>query len=409
MSTVMDTELVVVGGGPAGLAAAIRAAECGTSVVLIEENVSLGGKLRGQLHEELSGEWWIGWDLSSDLASKAQKLGITILTETVVWGVEDGWRVRVSSSRGGTDAVSEITARAVLIATGAVECSMPAPGWTLPGVITIGGAQVLTNIHRVRPGKRTVVVGVDPLSITIGRSMKLGDVEVESIVLPPASVHLSSPVETLKRLAGLSKLAPYFYMRFGGKLLALPGLAAVAARLLPRSLSLWGIPLKLSTRLVRVVGDDCVTGVELERVKPNGQSVPGSRRIVAVDSVCLSNGLVPLNDLAGALGLEFVNSSSVGGRVPLHSTAGATQKPGLYLAGNALGVEGAKVALKQGEIAGSEIASYLGHQPYQERERELSELRRMRRESEFTFNEHIQAGHDEVEALFQKRVTSGTR
>lgn len=407
MSNVIDTELVVVGGGPAGLAAAIRAAERGTAVVLIEENVSLGGKLRGQLHEELSGEWWMGWDLSNDLASKAQKLGVMILTETVVWSIEEGWRVRVSSSRGGSDGVAEITARAVLIATGAVECPMPAPGWTIPGVITIGGAQVLTNIHRVRPGKRTVVIGVDPLSITIGRAMKLGGVDVDSIVLPPASVPLSTPVETLRRLAGLSKLAPYFYMRFGGKLLALPGLAKVAARMLPRSISLWGIPLKLSTRLVRVVGDDYVTGVEVERVKPNGQSVLGSRRIVPADSVCLSNGLVPLNDLAGSLGLEYVNSPSVGGRVPLHSATGATQKTGLYLAGNALGVEGAKVSLKQGEIAGAEIASYLGHTQYRERNTELSELRRMRRDSEFTFHQEIQAGHDEVEALFHERVASG--
>lgn len=408
MSNVIDTELVVVGGGPAGLAAAIRAAERGASVVLIEENVSLGGKLRGQLHEELSGEWWMGWDLSNDLASKAQNLGVTILTETVVWSVEDGWRVRVSSSRGGTKGVNEITARAVLIATGAVECPMPAPGWTLPGVITIGGAQVLTNIHRVRPGKRTVVVGVDPLSITIGRAMKLGGVEVDSIVLPPASVPFSTPVETVKRLAGLSKLAPYFYMRFGGKLLVLPGLAALAAWMLPRSIALWGIPLKLSTRLVRVVGDDYVTGVEVERVKPNGQSVSGSRTIVPADSVCLSNGLLPLNDLAGALGLEYVNSPSVGGRVPLHSATGATEKLGLYLAGNALGVEGAKVSLKQGEIAGAEIASYLGHKQYRDRDTELSELRRMRRESEFTFHQEIQAGHDGVEALFHGRVASGT-
>lgn len=409
MSEIIETELVVVGGGPAGLAAAIRAAELGSSVVVIEENAKLGGKLRGQLHEELSGEWWMGWDLSNDLADRAKKLGVRILTETIAWSVEDGWRVRVSSSRGGAAGVAEISARAVLIATGAVECPMPAPGWTLPGVITIGGAQVLTNIHRVRPGNRTVVVGVDPLSITIGRAMKLGGVEVDSIVLPPDSVPLSTPIETLKRLAGLSKLAPYFYMRFGGRLLALPGLAAVAARVLPRSIALWGIPLKLSTRLVRILGDDYVTGVEVERVNPNGQSVPGSRKFIPADSVCLSNGLAPLNDLVGSLGLEYVNSAQVGGRVPLHSATGATEKQGLYLAGNALGVEGAKVSLKQGEIAGAQIADYLGHTKYVDRDAELSELRTMRRESEFTFHQAIQEGHDGVEALFDERVASGTK
>lgn len=394
-------DLVVIGGGPAGLSAAARAAERGLTVALIEENHQTGGKLRGQLHQENDGEWWIGWTLANDLHARAERAGVRILTDTVAWAVEQGWLVRTTSSRGGDAA--EIHTRAVLIATGAVEKPMPVEGWTLPGVFTIGGAQILTNTHRVRPGARSVVVGVDPLSLTIARAMKLGGVDVDSIVLPPAPVPASDPQSTLKRLGGLSKLAPYFYMRLGGALMAIPGFAALAARVLPRSLPLWGIPLRLTTRLVRIVGDDRVTGAEVETVRANGDAVPGSQRIISTDSVCLSNGLVPLNDLSASLGVEFVTSEFVGAKVPVHSATGATAQAGLFLAGNAIGVESAKVSLKQGEIVAGEILAALGKHSFDTREAELSELRQLRADSEFTFEPAIQRGHDEIEALFIER------
>ena len=396
-----SVDLVVVGGGPAGLSAAARAAEDGLTVVLIEENHQTGGKLRGQLHQENDGEWWIGWALANELLARAERAGVRVLTDTVVWAIEPGWVVRATSSRGGDAA--ELRTRAVLIATGAVEKPMPVEGWTLPGVFTIGGAQILTNTHRVRPGARSVVVGVDPLSLTIARAMKLGGVDVDSIVLPPAQVPDSDPQSTLKRLGGLSKLAPYFYMRLGGALMAIPGLAAIASRVLPRSLPLWGIPLRLTTRLVRIVGDDHVTGAEVETVRANGDAVPGSRRIISTDSVCLSNGLVPLSDLSASLGLEFVTSDSVGAKVPVHSATGATALPGLFLAGNTVGVESAKVSLKQGEIVAGEILATLRNHPFETRETELGDLRRLRAESEFTFEPAIQQGHDEIAALFTQR------
>lgn len=407
MSAAEAYDLVVVGGGPAGLSAAVRAASLGLSVCVIEENHQTGGKLRGQLHQENDGEWWIGWALAEELAERATRAGVRILTETVAWAIEPGWRVRTNSSRGGTS--SELSARAVLIATGAVEKPMPVDGWTLPGVFTIGGAQILTNTHRVRPGARSVVVGVDPLSLTIARAMELGGVDVDSIVLPPVTVAGSDPQSTLKRLGGLSKLAPYFYMRVGGALMAIPGLAAIASRVLPRSLRLWGIPLRLTTRLVRIIGEDAVTGVELERVRANGAAVPGSRHTVETDSVCLSNGLVPLNDLSASLGLEFVTSEAVGAKVPLHSATGKTQFEGLFLAGNTVGVESAKVSLKQGEIVAGEIADALGFRGFATRDAELAALRELRAESEFTFEPAIQRGHDEIETFFHKRQETTKR
>ncbi len=397
-------DLVVIGGGPAGLSAAARSAELGLDVVLIEENPQLGGKLRGQLHQENDGEWWVGWSLADKLAARAESAGVRIMAATVAWAIEPGWVVRTTSSRGGDP--RELHARAVLIATGAVEKPMPVEGWTLPGVFTIGGAQILTNTHRVRPGERTVVVGIDPLSLTIARAMKMGGVDVDSIILPPSSVQGSDPHSTLKRLGALSKLAPYLYMKVGGAMMSIPGLPAIAARVLPRGLPLWGIPLRLTTRLVRIVGEGEVTGVEVERVRANGTPVTGSRRLIEADSVCLSNGLLPLSDLSASLDLEFVNNEAIGGRVPLHSATGVTRHAGLFLAGNTVGVESAKISLAQGEIVAGEIAESILNIPFESRNTELAELRRLRSESEFTFEPEIQRGHDEIDALFTRRQSA---
>lgn len=407
MSQTLRYELAVIGGGPAGLAAAARAAKQGTSVVLIEENAHLGGKLRGQLHQEPNGNWWIGWSEADRMGDIVADSGITVLTETVAWSIEPGFRVRLTSSRGGRAETGDVRADAVLVATGAVERSLPVPGWTLPGVMTIGCAQMLTNIHRVRPGARALVVGVDPLSMTIGRAMRLGGTDVQGIVLPPEGTPESSPAATLRRLSTLSALAPYRYMRWGGRLLSSTVLARLAARVIPRALPLWSIPLRLTTRLVRIIGEESVTAVEVERVRANGAGVPGTRRIIETDAVCLSNGLEPLGDLLEPTGAAFVRSAEVGGRVPIHSATGRTSVPGLFVAGNAAGIEGAKVAMKQGEIAGGEILDFLDRATYRDRERETAELRSLRAVSEFNFQPRIQEGLDEIDKVFHARAQVG--
>lgn len=404
MSAELTVDAVVIGGGPAGLAAAIRLARAGADVAIVEENTALGGKLRGQLHEERSGEWWLGWDLAEGLAAEAAEAGVRVFTDAVAWAVEPGWVVRLSAQRDGVELPSQLRSATVLVATGAVEVPLPVPGWTLPGAMTIGAAQVLTNIHRVRPGRRSLVVGVDPLSVTIARAMALGGVDVPSIVLPPAGTPGSAPLDTLASLAPLTALAPAAYMRIGGAFLRFAWIRRVAAAVLPRKLGMWGIPLQLSTRLVRILGEDRVTGAELERVRPNGDAVPGSRYTIDVDSVCLSNGLKPLNDLVAPLGGEYAQSEELAGSVPLHSAEMAAQQPGLFVTGNAIGVEGAKIAQLQGAIAGAAMAESLGLLPEGSAAAGEAELREARRTSEFTFNPAIQAGHDRVTARWTEVV-----
>jgi sarcosine oxidase subunit alpha len=400
-------DLVVVGGGPAGLTAARDVAAAGGRVVVVEENHAVGGKLRGQLHEDpVAGHWWKGWEIAAEAERAAVAASVRLMTDTLAWGLEPGWTVRLSHPSDRHRSPRRLTSRAVLVATGAVERPAPLPGWTLPGVMTIGAAQVLTNIHRVKPGRRVLVVGVDALSVTIARAMKLAGVDVVGIVLPPAAMPGSSTLSTLGRLAAMTDLAPARYMRWGGKALRWSWSRAAAARLVPRTLRVWGIPLHLRTGLVEIEGADQVTGARLVDTTASGAPVPGSERSVAVDAVCLSNGLAPSNELMATLKGDFFTSPDLGGAVPLHSESLRTQHEGLYVAGNAVGVEGAKVATKQGELAALSIIADLGLRKVSPETivRCVEELAEVRRTMEFQFNPRTQQGHDAMQRAWEQAV-----
>jgi sarcosine oxidase subunit alpha len=398
-------DLAVIGGGPAGLLAARDVARGGGRVVVLDENHAMGGKLRGQLHEKPGDAgWWLGPQLAEQAARDAQEAGVRLVTDVTVWGLEPGWSVRMSRSCDGVS--SELRARTVLVATGAVERPMPLPGWTTPGVMTVGAAQVLTNVHRVRPGRRAVVVGFDVLSLTIARAMQLAGVEVVGVVLPPQSVEGSSPRETLSRLAPMAKLAPAAYMRVGGRVLSLGAGRRAAARLVPRTLKMWGIPLHLRTAVSEVEGTDQVTGVTVTDVRADGTPVVGSERNLAVDAVCLANGLAPLNELVATLGCEFYRSSDLGGGVPLHSAELRTSIEGLYVAGNAIGIESAEIAMLQGELVAASIIEDLRlcSTPPGGASRAAAELTKARRTMEFQFSSQVQRGHDRVQNAWEQRV-----
>jgi sarcosine oxidase subunit alpha len=393
-------DLVVIGGGPAGLTAARDVAAAGGRVIVVDENHAMGGKLRGQLHENPDGTgWWKGWDLAEQAEKAAIDAGATMMTDTVVWGLDPGWMVRVSHGANPKQEPKVLNARAVLVATGAVERPMPLPGWTLPGVMTIGAAQVLTNIHRVKPGRRVLVVGIDALSVSIARAMQLAGVEIVGIVLPPPSVDGSSPKATLSRIAPMAKHAPAAFMRLGGRMLISPLVQAIAATLMPKTVRMWGMPLNLRTSLAAIQGAEQVIGAQLVDVKADGTLVPGSERMVSVDAVCLANGLAPLIELTAPLECGFIRSSDLGGVVPLHSQAMRTELDGLYVAGNTVGVEGAKIAMKQGELVALSIIADLGlaEIPEGREAQAILDLAQTRRTMDFQFDPNAQRGHDKVQ------------
>lgn len=396
----MICDVAVIGAGPAGLSAAVAAAEAGASVVVVDENAKPGGKLLGQLHEEPGSGWWIGAEVSKKLAARAVKAGVQILMEREVWGLFPQWKVALNKG-------DSISAEYVVVATGAAERALPVPGWTLPGVMAIGAAQTLTNYYRVRPGDRIAVVGIDPLSLTVASELKMAGAEVVGIYLPPKDVFSgprSDPDTILSYLAGMADLAPNPFLRFGGKLASVPFLRRVAVAFYPRKgLPLLGSRLNLRRSVVGILGDDEVRQIEVATVDRQGNSSRSHQ--ISVDCVCISGGLYPVQELTG--GCDLAQIDELGGTVPLHSAEMETSQKNLFVAGNVTGIEGAKIAVAQGNLAGTVIASRLGGlQDQKEAIRRASAAVVTARETAaITFLPDIRKGRKIAEELWVQRST----
>jgi sarcosine oxidase subunit alpha len=347
-------DLVIVGAGPAGLGAAISAAENGLKVYILDEFVKPGGRLLGQLHEEPDGKWVNGIEEAQKLYDRAIELGVNILCGVSVYDLvksQTGWCVYT------TDKIIE--SKCLLLATGASETPIPIPGWTLPGVMSIGAAQVMGNVHRVKAGEKGIIIGVNVLSVAISRELQLCGVRVENILLPPPSLisgDLSHPEKMMESLLRLSHLAPSPLIRFGGKWVS----PKLGARLYPKNgFKMWGIPIQLRKTALEIVGEEQVEGVRIANISATGTVIPGTEKVIEADFVCIAGGLTPMSELAAVAGCSFSYVPQLGGHVPLHNECMQTNLKGLYVAGNITGVESAKVAKAQGNVAGLSVAREL--------------------------------------------------
>lgn len=354
-------DLLVVGAGPAGLAAAAEAAGRGLRTVVVDEYFRPGGRLLGQLYEiPGTGRWWNGAAVAERLTEAALRSGAAVRLSTQVWGVEragEGWRVHLVRPDGSA---GSLEAGALLLATGAGEKPLAIPGWTLPGVMTAGAAQVMVNLHRVRPGSRALIVGLGPLALSVARELLLAGVEVAGIALPPPGPYSgtdANPGRVMRRLARLAHLAPTPLLRLLGPLGRWGPGAWLGCRLYPREgWRVWGVPLWLRQAAVEILGEERVEGVALAPLSPTG-AVAGEARVEPVDLVLIAGGLYPVAEIAAAAGCAMSREPGLGGSVPVHGPRGETTVPGLFVAGNVTGVEGAPVAIRQGRLAGMAAAA----------------------------------------------------
>lgn len=208
---------IIIGSGPAGLTAAVTCAENGVDVVVIDEYMIAGGRLLGQLYEEPNGSWWNGIKESTKLYKKAMNLGVKFHFNTAVNNIEKSNGLWVVYTEKDTIYTSNL-----LLATGAAESPVPVPGWTLPGVMSVGAAQVMTNVHRVKPGERGVIIGVNVLSAAIAMELQLAGVEIACLTLPKMNritKDAGKPREVLDSLLHVSHMAPSPFIRYGSKLM----------------------------------------------------------------------------------------------------------------------------------------------------------------------------------------------
>lgn len=347
---------IIIGAGPAGLTAAASCAERGMRVLVIDEYMKAGGRLLGQLYEEPGGGWWNGIEESRKLFENAVELGVEILLSTPVNDIENSNNLWTVYTEQGTYQTKKL-----LLATGAAESPIAVPGWTLPGVMSVGAAQVMTNVHRVKPGNRGIIIGVNVLSAAIAMELKIADIEVAALTLPEKNMvtkEAGDPHEVIKSLLHVSHMAPSMLVRYGSKLMKNNFMQNMGVKFYPKNgVKMWDIPIQLRKAVTEIYGDGKVEGVKLSSINSNGEVIAGSEKIIELDFVCIAGGLYPLTELAAVAGCPFFLVEELGGYIPLHNDRMETPLPGLYVAGNITGIEGAKVAAAQGKTAGLSMAA----------------------------------------------------
>lgn len=348
-------DIIIIGAGPAGLSAAIACREHDLNVLVLDEFMKPGGRLLGQLHQEPTGEWWNGILETEKLTEQTDKLKTNIKCNVPVHHIEQTKNHFIVH----TDK-QEYKAKNVLIATGAAESPAPIPGWTLPGVMSIGAAQVMTNVHRVQVGKKGIVIGVNVLSAAIARELQLANIDLHSMVLPAKNVvsdDEGDPKRVMEGLVRIAHLAPSAFLRFGSIFAkASSFIRNMAVNFYPKSgVKMWGMPIHIRKAITQINGSEKVESVTMVNVTPNGDIIAGTEKTIDVDFVCIAGGLYPLNELAAVAGCPFRYIEELGGHIPIHNEEMETPINGIYVAGNITGIESAKVAREQGTVAGLSI------------------------------------------------------
>lgn len=315
-------DVAVIGGGPAGLTAAIAAKKAGAeNVVVLERAESLGGVLHQCVHNGFGlhyfGEDLTGPEYAHRLIEEAKAVGVQFFTDTMVLSLAGDRTIRASSRKG----LLELRPGAVILAMGCRERTRGAiriPGLRPAGVYTAGAAQRLVNVEGFLPGKEVVILGSGDIGMIMARRLTLEGAKVKAVfeILPYVSGLIRNQVQCLED---------------------------------------YGIPLYLSHTVTFVHGKDRVSGVTVSRVDERLRPVPGTEWHVECDTLLLSVGLIPENELSRMAGVAI--DPLTGG--PLVDERRQTSIPGIFACGNVVHVHDLvdNVSL-EAEIAGRNAATH---------------------------------------------------
>ena len=318
--------IVVIGGGPAGLAAAIKAFDCGERrVLIIERDDKLGGILNQCIHNGFGltrfKESLTGPEYANRFILEAKKRDIEIMTGTTVLSLSADSADKEITAINPKDGVFTVSAKAVILAMGCRERSRGAlniPGSRPAGIFSAGAAQKFVNIKGYLPGKKVVILGSGDIGLIMARRMTLEGAKVQAVC----------------------EIMPY---------------SSGLTRNIVQCLDDFGIPLYLSHTITKIEGKDRVTGVVVSAVDENKKPVPGTEIHFDCDTVLFSVGLIPENELTKEAGIEL--SPRTKGAVVDQTRE--TSASGIFACGNVLQVHDlVDFVSEEAEIAGRCAAEY---------------------------------------------------
>ena len=332
-SEVRVVDVLIVGGGPAGLEAAIQAADQGACVLLVDENQRLGGQLIKQTHKFFGSKQENAGTRGISIAEELEETvndhdHVEVFLESTVFGFYEDvsselFTFAVSKRQGYESSIVKVQAKTVVFAVGAMENMLLFPGNDLPGVYGAGAVQTLMNVYGVKPGKKVLMVGAGNVGLIVSYQLLQAGITVDRVV----------------------EAAPI-----------IGGYHVHAAKL-----RRCGVPIYTRHSIKEVKGSDHVESAVVVQLDENWQKIPDSEEVVECDTVCLAVGLTPSTRLLSQMGVEMSTIAEAGGFVAIHDEFMQTSVPGVFVAGDSSGIEEASTAMIEGKIAGVAAAIQSGN------------------------------------------------
>lgn len=315
-----NIDLLVIGAGPAGMAASLSAAKKGINVLLVEENEEPGGQLIKQTHrffgsqKEHAGIRGINIaKLMADEILKNKKIEL-MLSATLIGAYEDGVYTILKDEK-----MYKYKPKKVIFATGAFEKYLLFENNDLPGVYGAGAVQTLMNVNGVMPGKKILMIGSGNIGLIV------------SYQLIQAGVEITAVIEASNKIGG--------YMVHAAKLKRL------------------GVPILTSHTIEKALGKEKVEGAIVHKLDDNWNKIENTEKQIECDTICLAVGLSPLTDILYQVGCEINYIPELGGYVPYRDENMETSIKGIFVAGDISGIEEATGAMVEGELAGLNAAN----------------------------------------------------
>ena len=333
-----SADLAIIGAGPAGLSAALAAASCGLRPVVIDENPAPGG----QIYRQLPGDFQVErakdlghtYQKGQRLLGKAYRADIDMRLGTTVWGLFDSLTLGLECA----GSAESLQCDALVLSTGGYDRAIPFPGWTLPGVMTLGGAQTLVKSQRMLPGKRIVLSGSGPFLMPVASQLIRGGAKIVAVL------EASRPAGWLSRAGALWGQ----WERFQEAWEYVTPLISARVRV------------RFGEAVIEAWGRGKVGGVVTASLDNNWRPIPDTERTILADAVAVGYGFTINTQLSRLCRCEHEFKPGYGGWTVKTDSRQATSIANVFAAGEATGIGGSDIAAAEGAIAGYSAAQALG-------------------------------------------------
>ncbi len=319
----IKTDVLIVGGGPAGLGAAIETTKAGLRTIVVDENQRLGGQLIKQTHKFFGSSSHFagtrGILIQDELVKEMEKGNLKLLEETACSAIFDDGIAGIYDVK--RNRFEKVKAKRTIIAAGASEKFIPFRNNDLPGIYGAGGVQTLMNAGGVLPGKKILMIGAGNIGLIVSYQLLQAGASVVGIIeAAPKQGGYEVHLAKIKRM---------------------------------------GVPVLFNHSIIAAEGKDKVEAAVIGEIDKNWKFIDGKQRRIECDTICLAVGLTPTSELLWQAGVEMMYLPALGGYVPRHNEYMQTNVPGILVAGDAAGIGEATSAIIEGRLAGLSAAKGL--------------------------------------------------